>query len=85
MTRGGRSCEVRSKAEHEESARQSRDLPQSENFFYMGGANVRSEQAPEQLAGGNTPRIAEKKYELLFMYGMSKEHELVNKNGVVWC
>ena len=52
----------------------------------MNGTNVRSEQEHEQLISKNTPRTAVKNIqELLYVYGMSKEHELVNKNGVVWC
>ena len=45
----------------------------------IGKTNFRSEQEHEHLVRGNTPRIAVKN--CFNMDGMSKEHELVNKNG----
>ena len=45
----------------------------------IGETNFRSEQEHEHLVRENTPRIAVKN--CFNMDGMSKEHELVNKNG----
>ena len=65
--------------------RKTRDLPHHKyvKICTIGETNFCSEEECEHLVRENTPRIAVKN--CFNMDGMSKEHELVNKNGVVWC